>query len=1030
MHRKGSMVFILTLILSICFPPAIPINAPTRPINVKSFEEGFLDNGSNIATQSVGEGRYENIIVSNISLVGKYPGPIRMVDLANVSGGIDYVIIGDDYITFNRSSHAIQINYTILDYAIGDLDMDGYDEVVVLTDHLLYAVDDDSTLMWIATRNGDVDRVYIGNITSPDYGLVICWKNNTNFVAYYNYTGEYLGGVSLNVTVERLNITQMGHLGEYLVARNSYDSCLYCWTYNATNATSIDPICVYSAFVRAGGAIYCVRYNKVIDAAELCEIRSATGGISKTYTINNTDDWRGFVFSSREILLYDMDMDGFPEFVQHNGSMMALVDVLEGSDYALRYEAVASFEDVSINDGYVLTLYGGSVRLYEPLNDGLSIMGSLELVNPIGLSSPNSRVLCYGPYGEAYDVVMNSAYETFIDAGWRYRIGDDHIVFYQAKRVVDIYPEEIDEYIFDGFIDYAIPTTNGFIVVWRGGSFSVYDRDRGLVWGEITDVKYPIAGDYDNESDRVCVVLGNGEIYVFSPSFNATYYTNITGELLVSQVYFRNGDFYIMIANVSSVGLTFRILRGASTYIREDIEVLANKYTASFSMEDIDSDGTYELAYFIVAINNTGAHYMLVVRDDGEIYRTETDISSTNLTTRGLVASFWDSFVFLVPTGEFIRVFSDGLQEEYSDGAGVFASEGVLVFEDKILFFTGNGMAWINAGGIKSCTSRYGRWTKAICLSNNYTLYNFTVGIDREPPVIHIISPYEGQVIKCSSVNISWNVTDDLGVESVLLRVDDGGWMDVTNRTDMVLTDLSEGNYSICVIAIDVANRSVNATRSFTIDLSIGLVVFCADNGSWINRSWTSISWTVYGAVGNITIYLNGTEAYFTDKNLNGSYNLTLHEGYWQIRIMARGPYGSVSNVIYVGVDMTPPILTILEPANNTVYETNDSYVVVVLRINATDNIGIDRVVMTYGGHVVEISQEANLILSPGDYMFKITAYDYAGNSNTKMLHLIVRSPTTTKNNEGGGVGLALVLSIVAGICVGIIIVRRKFARS
>ncbi len=975
---------------------------------------------------SVGE-----ILVKNVDILGSFPGSIRCIDLARTPNGLGYIIVGEDYITINGSDNVVGIDYPIIDHAIGDLDMDGYDEVIVLTDSLLYAVDDDSTLMWTATRNGDVDRVYIGNITSPDYSLVICWKNNTNFVAYYNYTGEYLGSVSIGVTVGRLNITQMAHLGEYLVARNSYDSLLYCWTYNATNTAPMDPICVYSAFVRAGGAIYCVRYNKVIDAAELCEIRSATGGISKTYTINNTDDWRGFVFSSREILLHDMDMDGFPEFVQHNGSMIALVDVFGGSDYALKYETIASFEDISINDGYVLTLYGESVRLYEPLNDGLSVMGSLELVNPIGLSPPDSSVLCYGPYGEAYDIVGSSAYETFIDGGWRYEWRDQHIVFYQAKRVVDIYPEGVYNYVFDGFVNYTIPTTNGFIVVWRGGSFSVYDRGQGLVWGKITDVPYPVAGDYDSEGDRVCVVSGDGEIYVFSHSSNATYYTYVTGEIVASRVYSRNGDFYIMLMNVSDDGATFMIFKGPGMYVREDINASALEYASSFCMGDIDDDGIYEMAYIIVTFNSTNARYILVVRDDGEIYRMDADTSSSN-PARCLVTSFWDSFVFLVPTGGFVRVFFDGLQEEYSDGAGVFASEGVLVFGDEILFFTGNGMAWINARGIKLSVSRYGRWTKALCLSSNYTLYNFTVGIDRERPTICIVSPLEGQILRSSSVNISWNITDDLGVKSVMLSIDNGDWIDVTNRTYVVLTDLSEGDHSITMVAKDVANRTSNITRLFSVDLSIELVVYCNDNGSWINRSWTNLSWTVYGPVSNITIYQNDTEVYFADKSLNGSYNMSLDEGVNIIRIMVSSVYGRVWRDIVIGVDLTPPEITILSPQNNSVVETNTSTALVKLRVDVVDNVGVDRILMVYEGHVVEMSEETELILGVGEYYFKIVVIDYAGNRNVAILHLTVvntgDNTGSVADNGGDGGYWAVLLGIVVGAAVGTYIVRRKLS--
>ncbi len=199
--------------------------------------------------------------------------------------------------------------------------------------------------------------------------------------------------------------------------------------------------------------------------------------------------------------------------------------------------------------------------------------------------------------------------------------------------------------------------------------------------------------------------------------------------------------------------------------------------------------------------------------------------------------------------------------------------------------------------------------------------------IDTTPPNLRIIAPRDTEQINGSSMDVEWTCDEEC---TYYIRLDDSEWIYNENKTFYTFYNVGQGvhviyviakdkannticqttivvvepqekrhydvlgrvylggNHSISIVANDIANRTANATRRFAIDLSIELMVPCADNGSWINRSWTSISWTIYGYI-------------------------------W------RG--------ITIGVYLTLPMITILFPKNNSVIETNTSTMVVKLRL-------------------------------------------------------------------------------------------------
>ena len=83
---------------------------------------------------------------------------------------------------------------------------------------------------------------------------------------------------------------------------------------------------------------------------------------------------------------------------------------------------------------------------------------------------------------------------------------------------------------------------------------------------------------------------------------------------------------------------------------------------------------------------------------------------------------------------------------------------------------------------------------------------------------------------------------------------------------------------------------------------------------------------------------------------------------------------------------------------------------------------------MKYGQYTIEASQQVSLVLQPGEYYFKIIVYDKAGNTAKTTLHIIVQS-VGAESGQRKWPTVALIISVVAGMIVGVFIVRKRMFR-
>ncbi len=134
--------------------------------------------------------------ITMVDYFGAFPGEIEYLDVIRTRSGLRLLFVGSNFVAVNGTDFLWYSPSDILGYDVGDLDMDGVDEVVVLTsDDYLIALDDCLSVVWrrwLGGFAGLVDRVFIANAASSDYSLIFTYKFNGSLIIYWNYSGDYV----------------------------------------------------------------------------------------------------------------------------------------------------------------------------------------------------------------------------------------------------------------------------------------------------------------------------------------------------------------------------------------------------------------------------------------------------------------------------------------------------------------------------------------------------------------------------------------------------------------------------------------------------------------------------------------------------------------------------------------------------------------------------------------------------------------------------------------------------------------------
>src|SRR2546428_6896593 len=254
------------------------------------------------------------------------------------------------------------------------------------------------------------------------------------------------------------------------------------------------------------------------------------------------------------------------------------------------------------------------------------------------------------------------------------------------------------------------------------------------------------------------------------------------------------------------------------------------------------------------------------------------------------------------------------------------------------------------------------------------------------------------------------------------------------------LTGLSAGTlYNVAVSAVDTSSSesacSAVASAAARIEFSVsptGTVNFgTVDLGSFANQTFTvqnTVGGTVSGAAAASAPFSIVSGSPFSLAGLGTTQTVT-------VRFTPTTPATATTNVSFtadgdtlsrivtgIGVDATPPTLTVTSPTSNPTFSTSTTPL--TLGGTASDNVGVTQVTWTNsaGGNGTATGTTSwtasGIVLQPGSNVLTVTARDAAGNTATDTL-TVTFTPTFALTVSKAGTGTGTLTSSPAGITCG-----------
>ena len=620
---------------------------------------------------------------TTIQHLGAHPGEIEQIKEIKTHYGEKLLYISKNLIAINGTPYIYYGNGSS-DYwcTVGDVDMDGYDEVVAVDGEYLVLLNDKLEIIWRRWLGGfDVDSVFLANFTSKDYMLIATYKYNGTIIAFWNYTKEYVWhDDSLNAKLHRI------YYG--WGCRDHY------YSYNHLYGK----IYKFTAFIKGTGwelsgdrFPYPIMVNNSIHIFHPCPVGSDIqlidyNGISET--VLNVDDIKesDLHYIGKKLVAYDVDGDGDTDWLIYNGTVLYLIENTGNKQSTIRSKEITDIDDYSMIQGYAVYFKDGEIHYLQ-----YDTMVETTTHSPRDPKTSYTdiilgRTYCYGPreiirlYGPTDIKYLDYNF------GWKYTHKDTHIVLYNLYHAIDIHPTKAITYNFTQPIRIAIATTNCVVILYSDGGKIYYyglSAEFNTNFSGIADMI--VAADDNIASDRLYFMLNNTTVITFNfatDEVETKWTPSVSGSKIAVDIYYRNNHLYSGV-----IGYTDTM---ATMYIFEDFSILVSNSTASYDsfyyalgsmcMWDYDDDNWYEIAYafFCYYYKSTGwagyyDAYKFVVYDGGCVYgykkskyysKPVTRISRYN---KYSARPFHSGFIFFAFDGKFFRgVFASGLKK----GAG------------------------------------------------------------------------------------------------------------------------------------------------------------------------------------------------------------------------------------------------------------------------------------------------------------------------------------------------------------------------
>jgi len=942
----------------------------------------------------------------------------EIVDTYYVDGRL--IIRGSDFLYVNGTTNIFWASETIVDVDYADIDEDLRSEYAVLAETKLFLLDDDLGIIWGSDlyKGCNCSRVLIANLTAPE-PLIVLWKNNSSSVTYYGINGSFLGNVTVQDAGTPVRLLDMSYSGNYLIGLIlDLGTKLVKWTYNNPNATKVlDPSC--SPMANLGGYIYVIQHLPIF-GCRLCKIYNGTSIMN--VDIPDSVGWKDLIEQAQYFGAMDTDADYSLEFLIYNETHICVVDTSDNTSNITQ----TSISALSVDQGIlyregVATLIGNELRI---LDMTLTVRSSFDVPSGSFLVKNYGDILVVSSRGDCLRINRSdlSQRRLFINAGWNYSIDKNTLVLYNAHRASIYWVGKTFTYSTTDTIIYAVAMKDSALMIFNESAVFL-DRNDNLIAINI-DLRDAVMGDYGG--GKISVVMRNHTLVTYDLASGViNRWTPPIGFRPVSIYRFANSWIYSLVRNTSSYA-ELRIY--VDENLVENVSVTLDNpkhVNAMVVVDDKDLDDYFEIAYSLFVQNTTlYCNYTWSIVENGS-HIWEIPPTLTRMPTSKIFTLFSSARGYLfINNNKVTLVDPSGISNEFDLGDAVaWGFESGVSTLNKALMFTSRGDIIVDIDKYRFGIGNYGLYSWTLYLNMSYALENLSAVLDLAPPRIDILLPKRGAILDKSYVTISWNITDDLGLISAELYVDDEFLGNISTKGEITLNNLSEGNHSVVIRAWDYARRESIKRTWFIVNLPLYLSV-SAPNNTWINTETINISIQVYGHAYNVSIYRN-CSLLLTDLQPNRSVTIYLERGINVIDIIAVGYMDDISERLILGYDPDPPIINLISPRNNTVFEIEDERARINITLSILDPSGISKIILIYGNLTAEITTQITLDVPVGDYYFIIGAYDVAGNYASILLHITVvqKSKTSTTSSQEL---LVFIGAMAIGGAVGAIIVKRR----
>jgi len=304
---------------------------------------------------------------------------------------------------------------------------------------------------------------------------------------------------------------------------------------------------------------------------------------------------------------------------------------------------------------------------------------------------------------------------------------------------------------------------------------------------------------------------------------------------------------------------------------------------------------------------------------------------------------------------------------------------------------------------------------KAVDEAGNHIIKSSNYTIDVTKPSLNIIYPKNNEYHSNSSIKIKWNGTDiGSGIEHYEVKIDKDNWT-YQGLNTTYKTDLSLGNHTIYLKAVDKINRTIINSVNFTVDfIPPSIKITKPSNNTHFSKNNISVDWVCTDLTSGLNYFeIKTNNKIWKNVGKNNSYNLDLSDGVHCIFVRAIDKAMNKNTThITILIDSTGPNLKITSPNNNaTLTKKNTTFR--WISNDTISNIDHFEVKIDNTDWVnIGLNHSFNYNFTDGKHTFRVKSYDELGNFRIKSIcfsvdvqnpYLKIRNPTDNsylnKNN-------------------------------